>query len=271
VRAAGAFKLYIGGRAIPGSQVLIGALVVVVLLVVVVSSIAGGGGGAAEAGAGDAGYSASFSAICNQAKAGWDLVGDYQFSGGTTPPGAILGGECALTPSSRAALSFVLTFASCLSPAVASGRRAWVDDEYGVTVDGEGDFVSLGPNSAEGWAVDGDFTISFMFTNQACRIPVRTAQPAASSPAQQPQPQPQPPLAPPFPLPVRPRQTKTRGADDLALGAGVLRDALPGAGSVRRGRLRRRLELQPQRRRQRRHHHHDGLRQRLRRPLVRLR
>ena len=71
----------------------------VVLLVVVVSSIAGGGGGAAEAGAGDAGYSASFSAICNQAKAGWDLVGDYQFSGGTTPPGAILGGECARTPS----------------------------------------------------------------------------------------------------------------------------------------------------------------------------
>ena len=50
-----------------------------------------------------------------------------------------------------------------------------MDDEYGVTVDGEGDFVSLGPNSAEGWAVDGDFTISFMFTNQACRIPVRTA------------------------------------------------------------------------------------------------
>eukprot|EP01045_Picozoa_sp_COSAG04_P003671 COSAG04_NODE_151_length_22485_cov_15.968552_13_plen_117_part_00 len=99
MRAAGAFKLYIGGRAIPGSQVLIGALVVVVLLVVVVSSIAGGGGGAAEAGAGDAGYSASFSAICNQAKAGWDLVGDYQFSGGTTPPGAILGGECARTPS----------------------------------------------------------------------------------------------------------------------------------------------------------------------------
>ena len=44
-----------------------------------------------------------------------------------------------------------------------------------MTVDGEGDFVSLGPNSAEGWAVDGDFTISFMFTNQACRIPVRTA------------------------------------------------------------------------------------------------
>ena len=70
----------------------------VVLLVVVVSSIAGGGGGAAETGAGDAGYSASFSAICNQAKAGWDLVGDYQFSGGATPPGAILGGECARTP-----------------------------------------------------------------------------------------------------------------------------------------------------------------------------
>ena len=55
-----------------------------------------------------------------------------------------------------------------------------MDDEYGVTVDGEGDFVSLGPNSAEGWAVDGDFTISFMFTNQACRIPVRTAQPSSS-------------------------------------------------------------------------------------------
>ncbi len=256
----------------------------VVLLVVVVSSIAGGGGGAAEAGAGDAGYSASFSAICNQAKAGWDLVGDYQFSGGATPPGAILGGECARTPS-RLRRVQPASFAHWREPEtqgvyqwsptlthwpLASERRAWVDDEYGVTVDGEGDFVSLGPNSAEGWAVDGDFTISFMFTNQACRIPVRTAQPS-SSPAQQPQPQPQPPLAPPFPLPVRPRQTKTRGADDLALGAGVLRDALPGAGAVRRGRLRRRLELQPQRWRQRRHHHHDGLRQRFRRPIVRLR
>jgi hypothetical protein len=48
---------------------------------------------------------------------------------------------------------------------------AWLDPEFGVKVDGEGDGIALGPTSAEGWSGDDDFTISFAFTKGHCRIP----------------------------------------------------------------------------------------------------
>ena len=56
-------------------------------------------------------------------------------------------------------------------PLLASDSRYCFAVRSGVTVDGEGDAVCLGEHSAEGWAEDGDFTISFSFTKTACHIP----------------------------------------------------------------------------------------------------
>jgi len=49
--------------------------------------------------------------------------------------------------------------------------NAWMDADFGVKVDGEGDGIALGTTSAEGWSGDDDFTISFAFTKGHCRIP----------------------------------------------------------------------------------------------------
>ena len=48
---------------------------------------------------------------------------------------------------------------------------AWLDDNYGVKLDGEGDSICLGERSAEGWSDDGDFTIAFSFTKAHCYVP----------------------------------------------------------------------------------------------------
>lgn len=123
------------------------------LLIVIVSLVAGSGGGDSTGGgtgtspvaaaAGGSGYMATFSSLCGKSPADMNLemAGSYEFSGGTLPAGVTLEGN------------------------------AWLDSEFGVKVDGEGDGIALGPTSAEGWSGDDDFTISFAFTKSHCRIP----------------------------------------------------------------------------------------------------
>ena len=69
------------------------------------------------------------------------MAGNYEFSRGVLPSGVMLSGN------------------------------AWLDPDFGVTLDGEGDNVCLGEHSAEGWTADGDFTIAFSFTKAHCYIP----------------------------------------------------------------------------------------------------
>lgn len=87
---------------------------------------------------------AHFSSLCGYndlSEMGMEMVGSYEFSSGQLPPGVTLQGD------------------------------AWLDDNYGVKLDGEGDSICLGPNSAEGWSDDGDFTIAFSFTKAHCYVP----------------------------------------------------------------------------------------------------
>ena len=115
------------------------------LLIVVPSLISSGGGsdGGDTGAVGAGGYEATFSSICGRSAAamGLEMAINAPFSQGDLPAGVSLNGD------------------------------AWQDPDFGVMVDGEGDSICLGDTSAEGWSGDDDFTISFSFTKQACRIP----------------------------------------------------------------------------------------------------
>ncbi len=135
VEAAG-FAVFVAGRRVPARHLclcLAAALAGLCLLVVALT--AEQGDGTEPAGGPEE------STICGRSLADWGLAGSYDFSGGALPPGASLHGG------------------------------AYVDAAFGVTLDGQADDVCLGPASAEGWADDGSFTVSFMFTKAHCRVP----------------------------------------------------------------------------------------------------
>jgi hypothetical protein len=146
---AAQFAVFIGGKRIPGNQLAAGLAAVVLLFVIIIiatASTASAGGAEVDSSTSNApprAPSTSFVAICGKTEAemGLDLVGNFPFYRGTLPTGVKLAGS------------------------------AYLDDNYGVTVDGEGDAVCLGEHSAEGWADDGDFTVSFSFTKTGCHIP----------------------------------------------------------------------------------------------------
>lgn len=147
---AGQFAVFIGGKRIPGCQLVIGAAAVLLFFVGAIVAVAAGTGDHHSSDAPPEVKSAdpdtpltSYVTVCGKTEAemGLDLVADYPFYEGVLPPGVELAGS------------------------------AYLDDDYGVTVDGEGDAVCLGEHSAEGWAEDGDFTISFSFTKTVCHIP----------------------------------------------------------------------------------------------------
>ena len=55
----------------------------------------------------------------------------------------------------QALILFASRFSSGTLPAgVALEGNAWLDSDFGVNVDGEGDGIALGPTSAEGWSGD---------------------------------------------------------------------------------------------------------------------
>ena len=136
VEAAG-FAVFVAGRRVPARHLclcLAAALAGLCLLVVALTAEQQGDGAEPADGPEE-------STICGRSLADWGLAGSYDFSGGALPPGASLHGG------------------------------AYVDAAFGVTLDGQSDDVCLGPASAEGWADDGSFTVSFMFTKAHCRIP----------------------------------------------------------------------------------------------------
>ncbi len=153
LEAAG-FAVFIGGKRVPASQVIAAAGALLVL-VIVLSALAASGGAAGDADSAPAGppagtgggYQATFTAlqdagVCrSEAAMGVRFVGYYPFDNGELPPTCTLNGN------------------------------AWMDSNFGVTLDGEDDSVCLGAHSAEGWAEDGDFSISFSFTKAVCAIP----------------------------------------------------------------------------------------------------
>ena len=124
--------------------IAVAVVVAVVLLVGLIGDLVGSSGGdaplpAPAAPAPPAGYRASFTDVCGKTEQqmGLTAVGNYPFFRGALPSGATLNGN------------------------------AWLDDNFGVSLDGAGDSVCLGDHSAEGWAEDGDFTISYSFTKAA--------------------------------------------------------------------------------------------------------
>ena len=150
VDAAG-FAVFIGGKRVPGSQIAAGAGFLLVLVIVMVAGAASSGPSEPAEPAAipppSTGYQASFtslqdSGVCrSEADMGVNFVGYYPFDSGVLPETCTLNGN------------------------------AWLDDNFGVTFDGEDDSVCLGAHSAEGWAEDGDFSISFSFTKRVCAIP----------------------------------------------------------------------------------------------------
>ena len=94
-------------------------------------------GGAAAAGSHSSNYAAWFASTCDSGAASRLKIGaavNADFSGGVLPTGAVLAGD------------------------------SFLDANFGVTVDGEDDYIALGPTSAETFGASGSFTVSFMFT-----------------------------------------------------------------------------------------------------------
>lgn len=148
---AGSFAVFIGGKRLPGSQIAAGVLLLLILVIVAVAAAASGSNPPPSYSTAPApvpaGYQATFtslqdSGVCrSEADMGVSFVGYYPFDNGVLPDTCTLNGN------------------------------AWLDDNFGVTFDGEDDSVCLGEHSAEGWAEDGDFSISFSFTKRVCAIP----------------------------------------------------------------------------------------------------